>query len=151
MPVRVLVVDDEPEVRNAVRRGLELMGYAIDLAMPIIVLSVMGKAGDKVRALDAGAHDYRTKPFGVQELVTRKNEPVHLTPSEYEVFKHLALAAGHVLTHQRLLNRVWGEQYAQEAYSVRPVVTTLPKKLGSQLIKTEAGVGYRLSASADQA
>ena len=112
MPTRVLVVDDEAEVRTAVRRGLELMGYEIevasdgvegvrkvegwrpdvvllDLAMPrmgglsaiehirtwskvpIIVLSVMGEEADKVRALEAGADDYLTKPFGMQELHAR--------------------------------------------------------------------------------
>jgi len=219
---RVLVVDDEAEVRNAVRRGLELMGYSIetasdgiegiakveswrpdvvllDLAMPrmgglralevvrawstlpIIVLSVMGEEVDKVRALDAGADDYLTKPFGVQELdarirvalrhvkpesppsvlqfgnvvldidrhlVTVAGEHVHLTPIEYEVFKHLALEAGRVLTHRRLLSRVWGEQYENEVHYLRPVVTALRKKLGTQLIRTEPGVGYRLQPAA---
>jgi two-component system, OmpR family, KDP operon response regulator KdpE len=219
---RVLVVDDEAEVRNAVRRGLELMGYTIetasdgvegvanveswrpdlvllDLAMPrmgglralemirawstlpIIVLSVMGEEADKVRALEAGADDYLTKPFGVQELharirvalrhvksesspsilqlgnvtldidkrlVTVRGEEVHLTPIEYEVFKQLALDAGRVLTHRRLLGRVWGEQYENEVNYLRPVVTALRKKLGIQLIRTEPGVGYRLQASA---
>ncbi len=38
---------------------------------PIIVLSARGAEGDKVRALDAGADDYVTKPFGVEELVAR--------------------------------------------------------------------------------
>ena len=38
---------------------------------PIIVLSVMGEELDKVRALDAGADDYITKPFGMQELMAR--------------------------------------------------------------------------------
>jgi len=112
MPTRVLVVDDEAEVRTAVRHGLELVGYEIevasdglegvskveswrpdvvllDLAMPrmggltaienirgwskvpIIVLSVMGEEGDKVRALEAGADDYLTKRFGLQELHAR--------------------------------------------------------------------------------
>jgi len=112
MVTRVLVVDDDAEVRNALRRGLELLGYVIetapdgvegvsktetwrpdivllDLAMPrmgglralevirawsqlpVIVLSVMGDEADKVRALDAGADDYLTKPFGVQELDAR--------------------------------------------------------------------------------
>lgn len=224
MPTRVLVIDDEPEVRNAVRRGLELMGYSIetasdgiegaaraeswqpdvvllDLAMPrtgglraleairawssipVIILSVMGEEADKVRALDAGADDYLTKPFGVQELdarirvalrhtqpkssqstlqfcavgldiekrvVTRDGVEVHLTRIEYEVFKQLALEAGRVLTHRRLLNRVWGEQYEDEAHYLRPVITALRKKLGTQLIRTESGVGYRLRAAADQ-
>ncbi len=220
MVTRVLVVDDDAEVRNALRRGLELLGYVIetapdgvegvsktetwrpdivllDLAMPrmgglralevirawsqlpVIVLSVMGDEADKVRALDAGADDYLTKPFGVQELDARirvalrhaRPEPVqsvlqfggvrldldkhlvsvdgaevHLTPIEYEVFKQLALEAGSVLTHRRLLNKVWGEAYENEVNYLRPVVTSLRKKLGSQLIRTEPGVGYRLRA-----
>jgi len=40
-------------------------------AAPIIVLSVMGEEQDKVRALDAGADDYVTKPFGMDELMAR--------------------------------------------------------------------------------
>jgi two-component system KDP operon response regulator KdpE len=38
---------------------------------PIIILSVRGAEGDKVRALDLGADDYVTKPFGVDELLAR--------------------------------------------------------------------------------
>ena len=41
------------------------------LAVPIVVLSARGAEGDKVRALDAGADDYVTKPFGVEELLAR--------------------------------------------------------------------------------
>lgn len=39
--------------------------------MPIIVLSARGKEEDKIKALDAGADDYLTKPFGVGELLAR--------------------------------------------------------------------------------
>ncbi len=39
--------------------------------MPIIVLSVRDERGDKVAALDAGADDYVTKPFGMDELLAR--------------------------------------------------------------------------------
>jgi two-component system, OmpR family, KDP operon response regulator KdpE len=215
VPTRVLVVDDEAEVRTAVRHGLELMGYEIevasdglegvskvetwrpdvvllDLAMPrmgglsalenirtwskvpIIVLSVMGEEADKVRALETGADDYLTKPFGLQELHARirvamrhagtqsllqfgdvrldvdrrlvsvRGEDVHLTPIEYELFKELALSAGRVLTHRLLLNRVWGPQFENEVNYLRPVITSLRKKLGTHLIKTEPAVGYRL-------
>ena len=215
MPTRVLVVDDEAEVRTAVRHGLELMGYEIevasdgvegvskveawrpdvvllDLAMPrmgglraienirtwskvpIIVLSVMGEEADKVHALETGADDYLTKPFGLQELHARirvamrhagtqsvlqfgdvrldvdrrlvsvRGEDVHLTPIEYELFRELALSAGRVLTHRLLLSRVWGPQFENEVNYLRPVITSLRKKLGTHLIKTEPAVGYRL-------
>jgi two-component system KDP operon response regulator KdpE len=54
-------------------------GDGIDLArrirewsrVPIIVISARGKEDDKVAALDAGADDYLTKPFGVNELLAR--------------------------------------------------------------------------------
>jgi two-component system KDP operon response regulator KdpE len=39
--------------------------------VPIIVLSVVGEESEKVAALDAGADDYVTKPFGVEELLAR--------------------------------------------------------------------------------
>ncbi|HPH64818.1 MAG TPA: response regulator [Kofleriaceae bacterium] len=40
-------------------------------ATPIIVISARGREEDKVNALDAGANDYLTKPFGVRELLAR--------------------------------------------------------------------------------
>ena len=39
--------------------------------MPILVLSAVGEEDEKVRALEAGADDYVTKPFGARELVAR--------------------------------------------------------------------------------
>jgi len=42
-----------------------------DSRPPVIVLSARGKEGDKVTALDAGAEDYLTKPFGASELLAR--------------------------------------------------------------------------------
>ena len=56
-------------------------GHGVDIvrslrewsAMPIIVLSALGEEDEKVRALEAGADDYVTKPFGSRELVARLN------------------------------------------------------------------------------
>jgi two-component system KDP operon response regulator KdpE len=109
---RVLVVDDEPQIRRALRTSLEAHGYEVqtvgtgeeavigaaeiapelmllDLGLPdldgtevirrvrgftelpIIVLSVREGQHDKVAALDAGADDYVTKPFAMEELLAR--------------------------------------------------------------------------------
>jgi two-component system KDP operon response regulator KdpE len=109
---RVLVVDDEPQIRKALRVNLQARGHEVDLApngeealvlaadhhpdlvlldlglpgidgidvihglrgwtdVPIIVLSVRGEESDKIEALDAGADDYVTKPFGMGELLAR--------------------------------------------------------------------------------
>ena len=43
--------------------------------MPIIVLSAVGDESEKVRALEAGADDYVTKPFGPDELIARLRRP----------------------------------------------------------------------------
>jgi len=112
MTARVLVVDDEVQIRHAVRRALQARGYEVALAadgeqglaeaedrapdlvvldlnlpgmdglevcrrlrlwtaIPILVLSVREDESDKVTALDLGADDYLTKPFGVDELLAR--------------------------------------------------------------------------------
>ncbi len=52
--------------------GVELCVRVRQLSnVPILVLSARGAEGDKVRALDAGADDYVTKPFGAEELLAR--------------------------------------------------------------------------------
>lgn len=60
----VLPDDDGVEVCRALREWSD---------MPIVVLSVVGEEAEKVRALNAGADDYVTKPFGPSELIARLN------------------------------------------------------------------------------
>ena len=109
---RVLVIDDEPQIRRFLDIGLRAEGYCVLLAataaeglataatqspdlvildlglpdrdgqdvladlrqwsaVPVLVLSVRSAESEKVRALDNGANDYVTKPFGIQELMAR--------------------------------------------------------------------------------
>lgn len=49
--------------------------------VPIIVLSVRGEERTKVQALDAGADDYVTKPFGIEELLARVRASLRRTPA----------------------------------------------------------------------
>ncbi len=67
-PIDLLILDimmpgpDGLEVLARVRR---------DMDVPVLMLSARGREGDKVEALDAGADDYLTKPFGAEELLAR--------------------------------------------------------------------------------
>lgn len=108
---RILVVDDEPQIRRALTRTLEANDFDVrtvgtgeeallalrwrpdvilldlmlpdldglevarrvreQVATPILVLSARGEEPQKVLALDQGADDYITKPFGTEELLAR--------------------------------------------------------------------------------
>jgi two-component system, OmpR family, KDP operon response regulator KdpE len=50
--------------------------------VPIIVLSVRDRQADKVSALDAGADDYVTKPFGMEEVLARLRAQLRRTKPE---------------------------------------------------------------------
>jgi DNA-binding response OmpR family regulator len=134
---RVLVVDDEPQLRRALGTNLKARGFEVDQAatgeaalmlaashhpdlvvldlglpgidglevieglrgwskVPIVVLSVREREADKVAALDAGADDYVSKPFGMDELLARMraalrrasqdgSEEAVVTTSDFEV------------------------------------------------------------------
>ncbi len=63
--------------------GLELCRrFRVKSNAPIIVLSVKGEERTKVQALDAGADDYVTKPFGINELLARVRANLRRMPQE---------------------------------------------------------------------
>src|ERR1700692_699627 len=63
--------------------GLELCRrLRVKFKAPIIVLSVKGEERIKVQALDAGADDYVTKPFGINELLARVRANLRRSPEE---------------------------------------------------------------------
>lgn len=109
---RILIIDDEPQIRRLLDISLRAQGYEVQQAedgtlgllslaqkgadlvlldiglpdldghqvlkqlrewskVPVIMLTVRGAETEKVAALDAGANDYVTKPFGTQELMAR--------------------------------------------------------------------------------
>ena len=74
---------------------------------------------------------------------------LHLTPTEFDLLKELALAEGRPLTHQMLLRKVWGPAYAQDMQLLRTHMGRLRDKMESAgvpraTIETLTGVGYRL-------
>jgi two-component system, OmpR family, KDP operon response regulator KdpE len=75
-------------------------------AVPIVVLSARGQERDKIEALDAGADDYLTKPFGIGELLARLRVALrhaNRAGSEEPVFEHDDLRVD--LSTQRVFSR----------------------------------------------
>ena len=126
---KILVVDDEPQIRRMMRATLTGSGHQVDEArtgeeamekfgeflpdlvlldlnmpgmgglatcreirnrseVPIIILTVRNSEKEKVEALDAGADDYVSKPFGMQELLARIRAALRRTPSSAESGPH---------------------------------------------------------------
>jgi two-component system KDP operon response regulator KdpE len=77
-----------------------------------------------------------------------EGELVQLRPTEYRLLYHLVQNAGWVLTHDQILNKVWGYEYENEPHYVRLYINYLRKKIekdpsNPEYILTERGVGYR--------
>jgi DNA-binding response OmpR family regulator len=75
-------------------------------------------------------------------------ELVQLRPTEYRLLYYLVQNAGWVLTHDRILAKVWGYEYRDEPHYVRLYINYLRKKIEAdpanpKYILTERGVGYR--------
>jgi two-component system KDP operon response regulator KdpE len=224
---KILVVDDEPQIRRFLRTSLAAHGYSVleaasgeealrmasaerpdlmvlDLGlpdadgievlkglrewsqMPIFILSVRQTEVEKVKALEAGADDYVTKPFGTAEFVARvksalrrrgpttlHEEPVfavgglqfdlvrrvvtvdgqevHLSPKQYRLLQVLVQNAGKVVTHQQLLNDIWGSDHTEDVQYLRVFVRKIRNKIETdparpRYLLTELGIGYRLRA-----
>ena len=77
-------------------------------------------------------------------LVVRDGEPVHLTPTEFDLLCRLADAAGDVLTREQLLNDVWGYRDGSGHRTVDSHVRSLRRKLGDDIVRTVHAVGYAL-------
>lgn len=84
-----------------------------------------------------------------RRLVHLGDQPVHLTPKEFDLFALLAANAGRVVTHRQALTQIWGPAHHDDVQYLRVVIGQLRAKLEAdpgqpRLILNEAGVGYRL-------
>ncbi|MEM8859994.1 MAG: response regulator transcription factor [Chloroflexota bacterium] len=222
----ILVVDDEPAIREYICENLEVRGYGtlaagsglealalfqrnivnlvlLDIMMPhmdgfetckrirdtsnvpIIMLTALEEEQDKVQALDLGADDFISKPFGMGELLARfraifrransetvspppeeltykhlrlnldsgvvlmDGENIKLTKREYQLLAFMMQNMGKTLTHQEILNGVWGEESLTKPDYLRVYMGRLrnriePDPSQPQYLISEYGTGYRL-------
>jgi two-component system KDP operon response regulator KdpE len=92
---------DGLETCRAIREGSEI---------PVIILSVRNSEKDKVQALDAGADDYVTKPFGIEELLARIRAAMRRSPSSPEGGPRSYSAAGLEIDFDGRAVRVRGKE-----------------------------------------
>ena len=217
--MRLLVVEDDPDLNRQLADALRDAGYAVDVAfdgeeghffgdtepydavildlglpeidgvtvlkrwradartMPVLILTARDAWSEKVAGFDAGADDYVTKPFNVEEVLARiralirraaghataeiqcgpvrvdtragrvtvDGNPIKLTAHEYKVLAYMMHHQDKVVSRTELTEHIYDQDFDRDSNTIEVFVGRLRKKLGSNLIKTERGLGYRLS------
>lgn len=216
--MRILVVEDNADLRRQLAEALSQSGYAVDLAsdgedghflgdtepydavildlglpkmdgvtvlerwredgrdFPVLILTARDRWSEKVAGFDAGADDYLTKPFITEELLARlrallrratghsaaalecgelrvdtrsaratvKGAPIKLTAHEYRVLAYLIHHQGRVVPRTELVEHIYDQDFDRDSNTIEVFIGRLRKKIGSDRIQTERGLGYRL-------
>ncbi|TLY55776.1 MAG: response regulator transcription factor [Gammaproteobacteria bacterium] len=203
--MRLLLVEDDVMIGEAIRSGLKREGFVVDwvhdaeaaarvlrtepfelvlldlalpgadglellrserergLALPVLIITARDAVSDRVAGLDAGADDYLTKPFDLDDgrsapriehlgvvldpashRVTQDGVEVSLSPREFALLQLLLERPGVILSRAQIEERLygWGEEVESNAVEVH--IHGLRRKLGAQFILTVRGVGYRV-------
>ncbi|MFD0670201.1 response regulator transcription factor [Cohnella sp. GCM10027633] len=89
-------------------------------------------------------------PFNIdanRKALSYRNRDLDLSPTEFELLKHLVVHHGHVLSKSAILDQVWGYDFGGEENIVEVYIRSLRDKLGDRehrLIRTIRGAGYRV-------
>ena len=153
VPIIFLSANDQEEnVVKALDMGAE--DYVVKPFSSTELLARVASSLRKRRGVGANA---TRQPYKLEDLtinysdrsVTVSGHPVKLSATEYKLLFELSISAGRVLTHDQILQRVWGLEYSGEVDLLRSTVKNLRRKLGDdannpRYIFTEPRVGYRM-------
>ncbi|MCQ4608699.1 response regulator transcription factor [Corynebacterium pseudogenitalium] len=224
-PVKVLVVDDEPNIVELLTVSLKFQGFEVESAGsgqealekvkdfrpdafildvmmpgmdgfellgklrsegidgPVLFLTAKDAVEDRIHGLTIGADDYVTKPFSLEEVITRlrvilrrgkvtedadedttlryadltlndethevtkADEIIELSPTEFNLLRYLMLNAEVVLSKAKILDNVWHYDFGGDGNVVESYISYLRRKVDNgdvPLIHTVRGVGYVL-------
>jgi two-component system OmpR family response regulator len=150
---------------------------------PVLVLTARGRWTDKVAGLDAGADDYLTKPFEMEECLARvralirrsarlasselecgplrldtrtgrltmDGAQVRLTAQELKLLSYLMHHRDEIVSRTEISEHIYNSEFDSDSNIIDVFVGRLRKKLGSELIETVRGLGYRLIEPRDEA
>lgn len=216
--MKILVVEDEPQLALQLQQQLSSQGFIIDcaydgenghfmgstesydavvldlglpkidglsvlkkwraegLTMPVIILTARSQLHEKIEGLNAGADDYLAKPFQMGELVarlqalvrraagqassvltvgdirldiaasavTKSGLTITLTAHEFKVLSYLMLHLGQVISRGTLIEHIYAQDFDRDSNTIEVFIGRLRKKLGSELIETVRGLGYKI-------
>lgn len=132
---------------------------------PVLVLTARDAVADRVAGLQEGADDYLIKPFDLDELVARlqaliehgplcldtvtrevtlNNRPVSLSRRELVLLEAFLQSPRSILSSERLKDSLYGLSEEVESNVLNVHIHHLRRKLGSGVIETVRGLGYRL-------
>jgi len=153
-PVPVLMLtarDDESDV--LVGLGVGADDY---LTKPFSMRELVARIRALLRRVERAEELARERPVSLAvgglriDAATRRvhvdGDPVHLTPTEFDLLACLASRPGTVLTRDELMAEVWDWPDATGTRTVDSHVRSLRSKIGADLVRTVHGVGYALEA-----
>ena len=141
-------------IRNSERDKVQALDAGADdfVVKPFGVQELMARIRAALRRSAPGdtAPPFLTDDLQIdfeKRVVMVKNNPVRLTPKEFELLRHLVANQGKTLGHRRLLQAVWGPDYGEETEYLRVFINQLRKKIEPdprkpRYIHTEPWVGY---------
>jgi len=152
--IMVTVREKEADIVHGLRAGAD--DYIVKPFRPI---EFMARVQSVLRRTHVSSFRGDEKPFQCGDLmvdfshqeVFLGEQPVRLTPVEYQLLAHLAKYAGKAVTHRTLLGRIWGREHIEDTGSSLKVhIKHLRQKLeedpaNPQYILSERGTGYKLA------
>jgi len=147
------------------------------VTVPVLVLTARGSWYEKVQGIDAGADDYLSKPFRMEELLARlrglirrsrrlassemhagslavdsrtgsvtvNGQSIRLTALEFRVLLYLMHHRGRAVSQGELAEHIYPLDAERDSNTIEVFIARLRRKLGSGLIDTVRGFGYRIA------
>jgi two-component system OmpR family response regulator len=148
--------------------------------LPVLILTARSRWSEKMVGFQAGADDYMTKPFEMDEVVYRLRAlirraaghaqpelscgplrldtlggrfsldgvPLQLTAQEFRILSYLMHHAGAVVSRTELMEHVYDRHFDSDSNVLEVLIGRIRRKLGTDLIHTVRGLGYRLADEA---